>query len=60
MSKPSKKSTKRFMNMSKRGASMVEYALLLVCVLIAGAVGFKQLKTKVAPAGENSANELTQ
>jgi Flp pilus assembly pilin Flp len=38
----------------RRGASMVEYALLLVCVLIAAAQGIKAVGAKVAPAAEKA------
>jgi Flp pilus assembly pilin Flp len=58
MIKSNKKSSKRFMNLSKRGASMVEYALLLVCVLIAAAAGYKALKDKVGPSGQQAADSF--
>lgn len=41
-----------------RGASMVEYALLLFAVLIVAAVAVKTIGPKVADAGSKSAAEL--
>lgn len=41
-----------------RGASMVEYALLLVAVLILAAAAVKSIGPKVGTAGTNAAAEL--
>jgi Flp pilus assembly pilin Flp len=41
-----------------RGASMVEYALLLFAVLIVAAVAIKSLGPKVAAAGDQGAAQL--
>lgn len=41
-----------------RGASMVEYALLLVAVLILAAAAIKSLGPKVQQAGTNGAAQL--
>ncbi len=41
-----------------RGASMVEYALLLVAVLLLAAVGYKNLGPKVGKAAENAGAQL--
>ncbi len=46
--KPTKKRARQ------RGATLVEYALLLVCVLIAGAQGIRAVGSKVAPAAEKA------
>lgn len=43
---------------STRAAAMVEYALLLVAVLILGAVGMKTLGEKVRSASENAVQSL--
>ncbi len=49
--------TKKFLKDSK-GASMVEYALLLFAVLIVAAVAVKSLGPKVGTAGTQSAGHL--
>lgn len=41
-----------------RGASMVEYALLLFAVLIVAAAAIKTLGPRVRTAGENGAGQL--
>lgn len=41
-----------------RGASMVEYALLLFAVLIVAAVAIKSIGPKVSQAGTQSAAQL--
>jgi Flp pilus assembly pilin Flp len=51
------KSTRKFLKDSK-GASMVEYALLLFAVLIVAAVAVKSLGPRVAAAGTQSAGQL--
>jgi len=47
---------KKFTNV--RGASMVEYALLLFAVLIVAAVAIKSLGPRVSEAGTKGAAEL--
>ena len=47
---------KKFTNV--RGASMVEYALLLFAVLIVAAVAIKSLGPRVAAAGTSGAQTL--
>ena len=42
----------------KRGASMVEYALLLVAVLLLAAAAIKSIGPKVGQAGTNTAGQL--
>ena len=49
--------TSRFLKDSK-GASMVEYALLLFAVLIVAAVAVKSLGPRVSAAGTQSAGQL--
>jgi Flp pilus assembly pilin Flp len=51
------KSSRKFLKDSK-GASMVEYALLLFAVLIVAAVAVKSLGPRVAAAGTQSAGQL--
>jgi Flp pilus assembly pilin Flp len=41
-----------------RGASMVEYALLLVAVLLLAAAAIKSIGPKVSSAGTNAAGTL--
>jgi len=41
-----------------RGASMVEYALLLFAVLIVAAVAIKSIGPRVSQAGTNTAGQL--
>ncbi len=41
-----------------RGASMVEYALLLVAILLLAAGAFKALGPKVGQAAKNSTSQL--
>jgi Flp pilus assembly pilin Flp len=41
-----------------RGASMVEYALLLVAILLLAAGAFKALGPKVSSAAQNGGNQL--
>lgn len=41
-----------------RGASMVEYALLLVAILLLAVAGFKALGPKVNAAASKAGNEL--
>lgn len=41
-----------------RGASMVEYALLLVTVLVVAAAGYKALGGKVQTATDNAGSKL--
>ncbi|MBX3225738.1 MAG: hypothetical protein KIT84_30825 [Labilithrix sp.] len=41
-----------------RGASMVEYALLLVAILLLAAGAFKALGPKVGAAAKNSGGQL--
>lgn len=48
---------KKFLSDSK-GASMVEYALLLFAVLIVAAVAIKSIGPKVSQAGTQSASQL--
>jgi len=47
---------KKLMNV--RGASMVEYALLLFAVLIVAAVAIKSIGPRVSAAGTQSAGQL--
>jgi Flp pilus assembly pilin Flp len=47
---------KKFTNV--RGASMVEYALLLFAVLIVAAIAIKSIGPQVSKAGTDSAAEL--
>jgi Flp pilus assembly pilin Flp len=51
------KNMKKFLKDSK-GASMVEYALLLFAVLIVAAVAVKSLGPRVSAAGTSAATEL--
>lgn len=41
-----------------RGASMVEYALLLAAILILAATAYRQLGPKVGTAASNAAKQL--
>jgi len=49
---------KKAVKFVKRGASMVEYALLLVAVLLLAAAAYKALGPKVGQAATNSGNQL--
>ncbi len=49
---------KKAMKFVKRGASMVEYALLLVAVLLLAAAAYKALGPKVGAAATNAATKL--
>ena len=53
---PRRPTMKKFTNV--RGASMVEYALLLFAVLIVAAVAIKSLGPRVSEAGTKGAAEL--
>ena len=53
---PRRTTMKKFTNV--RGASMVEYALLLFAVLIVAAIAIKSLGPKVADAGTKGAAQL--
>jgi Flp pilus assembly pilin Flp len=49
---------KKAMKFVKRGASMVEYALLLVAVLLLAAAAYKALGPKVGQAANNAKGQL--
>lgn len=51
-------STKKFSKLvkDKRGATMVEYAILLFLILVVAAVVYKSVGNKVKDAGTSAAN----
>lgn len=50
--------SRAIVRMKQRGASMVEYALLLVAVLLLAAAAIKSIGPKVGQAGANTAATL--
>lgn len=58
MKKNTRSLTSKTSLVRRRGAGMVEYALLLVAVLCLGAVAFKQLGGKVATGAEAASQKF--